>query len=260
MAYFCVMKLGFIGSGNIAWHLSNALLLEGLKPTYIAGREGSQAEQLAAERDCAYFSNLKELPLVDVIFICVTDDAIEEVIKLLPATKALIVHTSGMVALLASESSPNCGVCWPLQSINKNVALDYKSTPLCIEASNPESLELLNKLAVMISDRVQEVSTNERIHLHLAAVFANNFTNLQYTLAHRICNKYEVDFDLLKPLIAETARKITQSQPYDVQTGPAKRHDVHTIARHIELLNDDPILENIYQQLSYTIELLYPKK
>jgi len=194
-----------MGSGNVATHLSEALLNAGFSVLQLWKR----GEVL---RDA------------DVYFIAFSDDAIEEVSKLIPDGK-LFAHTSGSVELARG------GVFYPLQTFSKNLEVDWATIPILIENS-----EILVDIAKKISNNVQLTTPEQRRQLHLSAVFACNFTNHLWTVSEQLLAEKDLSFDLLKPLIYQTVRKIEGCSPRDAQTGPAVRNDEKTIARHREML------------------------
>ena len=151
------------------------------------------------------------------------------------------------------------GVFYPLQTFSKNSLVAFKEIPICIEASVTSDLKILKELGESLSEKVIEINSEERSKLHLAAVFVNNFTNYLYRISNEILAESKLPFDLLKPLIAETARKIETLSPKDVQTGPAKRNDLKTIEKHLYLLKDSPY-KQLYQQLTEAIQSSYGKK
>ena len=139
----------------------------------------------------------------------------------------MVVHTSGSVPI-DTISAKRKGVLYPLQSFTKEKEIDFSTVPLCIEASNKDDLVVLKKLANTISKSVFEVSSIQRAQIHLAAVFANNFSNHMYTIANELCEKEGLPFDLLKPLIMESTAKLQVLKPDKAQTGPAIRNDILT--------------------------------
>jgi predicted short-subunit dehydrogenase-like oxidoreductase (DUF2520 family) len=130
--------------------------------------------------------------------------------------------------------------------------VNFKEVPLCLEAENESDLELLKKVATAISDKVFEINSEQRKSLHVSAVFVSNFVNHLYHIGNKICNEHNVPFDILKPLIMETAHKIEMLSPQDAQTGPAKRKDTTTINKHLALLSDENQKE-IYKLLTKSI-------
>lgn len=250
------MKIVCIGSGNVATHFSNAFKAAGSELVQIWSKNPEHAAELAIKTGAKPIADLKEIDNnADVYLIAVKDDAIGEVIAQLSAVKGMIVHTSGATDIdVFPATIAKYGVLYPLQTFSKHKAIDFNQVPLCIEAKDEETLKLLKSIALMLSPLVYEVNSEKRRILHLSAVFACNFVNHLYTLSNEILQKNELDFEILRPLIMETAEKVQNAFPVDVQTGPAIRNDEQTITKHKELLNDMPELKDIYETLSKSIK------
>lgn len=250
------MKIVCIGSGNVATHFSKAFKAAGSELVQIWSKNPEHAAELAIKTGAKPIADLKEIDNnADVYLIAVKDDAIGEVIAQLSAVKGMIVHTSGATDIdVFPATIAKYGVLYPLQTFSKHKAIDFNQVPLCIEAKDEETLKLLKSIALMLSPLVYEVNSEKRRILHLSAVFACNFVNHLYTLSNEILQKNELDFEILRPLIMETAEKVQNAFPVDVQTGPAIRNDEQTITKHKELLNDMPELKDIYETLSKSIK------
>lgn len=192
----------------------------------------------------------------DIYILAVSDDAIVAVSKKLRKTKSLVVHTSGSVSIHALPEKIRRGVFYPLQTFSKKQKVDFNHLPICIEAENKGDLEMLRNLANSLSKVVHEIASDKRMYLHLAAVFANNFTNHLYHIAEEICASQNLPFSLLRPLIFETANKIESVSPGEAQTGPARRDDKETIKKHLATLTTEKQKE-IYTLLSHSIQEAY---
>ncbi len=250
------MKVVVIGAGNVASHLAKALLKADIEITQIWSNTYQNAVSLAKLVNAKPIKQLNEIDKnVDFYIISVKDDAIPDIAKKLVNLKGTIVHTSGAVNLnVFGGLSTDYGVFYPLQTFSKSKAVSFKNIPICVEANNQNTLGNLKLLANKLSDNVREVDSEKRKILHLAAVFACNFTNHLYALAEEILATNQLDFELLRPLIAETANKVQQALPLQVQTGPAIRNDEDTLKKHEELLLKQPHLLNIYKTLSDSIK------
>lgn len=250
------MKVALVGSGNVATHIGLALNAAGIRVLQVWSRQIEHAKVLAAQIAANPISNLEEIDqTADFCIVAVKDDAISVVAEELSGFKGIIVHTSGAVDLTVFNGLfDNYGVCYPLQtfSIAKQVA--FSTIPICVEANNEETLDGIETLARKLSKNVVEVNSEKRKILHLAAVFACNFTNHLYALASDLLQDNGLAFDFIKPLILETAEKVQYALPADVQTGPAIRNDQQTLKKHEELLLKQPQLLNIYQTLSDSIK------
>lgn len=245
------MRITFIGSGHVATHLAAAFRNEGHVIVQVYSRDEQHAAMLAYHVGAEPISQLKNLnPETELIIISVNDDAIVDVAENMPETTAMVVHTSGSTPLFILERFPQHGVLYPLQTFSKTVSVNMQTVPLCIEANSSDALYTLKKTAAEISHTVEEVDSNKRRILHLSAVFACNFVNHLYGIGQHLLAQNQLDFSLLRPLILQTAEKVMEALPGDVQTGPAVRNDRQTINRHLDLLKDEKSLSNLYQLIS----------
>ena len=245
-----ILKITFIGSGNVAWHLSDVLQENGHKIVEIWSRSERNARLLASKLNCNIISRLNDLENTDLIIISVKDDAIVEVLNKIKESNAPLVHTSGSIGSDIFKNKENFGVFYPIQSFNKNIVVNFNEIPICIEANNSELEEKLIILAKSISKSVHLLNSKQRERLHIAAVFASNFTNHMMSVSQEILNSNKMSFDLLKPLIKNTFEKIKNNPPKDVQTGPAIRQDYLIIEKHLELLKKHDDLKTIYSTIS----------
>lgn len=251
-----MIKIGIIGSGNVAQHLIVAFqksIKEGAQTeitTVFSRQKTALSNLLDLKIICSDWKNLKE---ADLYIIAVSDNAIAEVSGKIPFKNKLVVHTSGAVSIDAINAKNRTGVFYPLQTFSKNVSVHFKTIPICIESENDADIELLKKVADSISDSVYEINSKQRKALHVAAVFVNNFTNHLYKIGNDICKENNIPFEILQPLIKETAEKINQLSPEDAQTGPAKRNDVETINSHLAFLSDEN-QKSIYKIVTQSIQ------
>lgn len=251
-----MVKVVIIGSGNVAQHLIAAF--------QNAQNSGTEIELIQVySRQTASVSHLLNLEQItndldtlleaDLYIIAVSDDAIGAISSQLPFKNRLVVHTSGSVPLHALDEDNRKGVFYPLQTFTKNKAVDFKIIPICLESENATDYQLLDKVAKSISEKVFAINSEQRKALHVAAVFVNNFTNHLYQVGQEICEENQVPFEILKPLIAETANKIMVLSPEEAQTGPAKRNDTITIEAHEAFLSNKNHLK-IYKTLTQSIQ------
>ncbi|HEU4717228.1 MAG TPA: Rossmann-like and DUF2520 domain-containing protein, partial [Bacteroidia bacterium] len=189
----------------------------------------------------------------DLVLIAVNDDAIAGVAKKLEHFSGTVVHTSGSVGMDVLKRSARRGVLYPLQTVSGNRPLRLKNIPLCVEASGKETKKLLHTIAGTLSHDVHDINSGERRKLHLAAVFVNNFSNHLYTLAEEYLRTNRLSFNLLRPLILETAKKAVENSPAKSQTGPAARNDTRTISAHLALLKKNKQMKKIYTDLTASI-------
>lgn len=250
------MKVVIIGAGNVATHLARAFKAVNVQVTQGWSYHYENALVLANEVGAHAIKDLSVLDTAaDLCIIAVKDDAIAELIPQLTDIKGVVVHTSGAVSINVFEGLiKNYGVFYPLQTFSKNKVVSFSNIPLCVEANDENTLKVLKEIANKLSANVIEVSSEKRKILHLSAVFACNFTNHLYALAQEVLTVNGLDFDILRPLIAETANKVQDELPLNVQTGPAIRNDNETIKKHEELLKEQPALLEIYKTLSNSIK------
>lgn len=236
------MRISFIGAGRVAYHLAHALQRQH-QIIHIYSQGYVHAQKLAAEVNATAVQSMAQLSAeIDLLIIAVSDSAISSVIhrvhEYLPNT--LIVHTSGSTDIgKLTEVHDRAGVFYPLQTFSLEREIDWGSTPIFIETAQSEDLDRLLQMANALSQRVYGYNSAQRLSLHLAAVFACNFSNYCYDMAKQIVDAKQVDFSLLYPLILETAQKAVQNEPHKMQTGPAMRGDQNIIAMHQQMLAHD---------------------
>lgn len=246
-----MVTITILGSGKVAHHLiGNILESDQLTLQQIYARNTNSVTDLVSENRVV--NDIKVLKPADIFIIAVSDISIEEVSSQIQIPNQFVVHTSGTIPMSAIQQERK-GVMYLLQSFSKDKELDFSSIPFCIEANHQEDFQLLEKIAVSFSERVYKISSEQRKAIHLAAVFVNNFSNHMFTMGEDICKEYQVPFEILKPLILETAHKIMHLSPFEAQTGPASRGDQNTINQHLEMLTD-PTKKEIYQLITKSIQ------
>ena len=244
-----MIKVVILGAGNVATHFFKAFKkAENVEVIQVYNRSEASLEVFKSNTQTT--SDLAQLKNADVFLVCVKDDAIEALISQLSNIDGIVAHSSGSVPL--STSAKRNAVFYPLQTFSKQTEVNFKEIPICIETSVAKDLPVLKQLAHSISEKVFEISSKQRKKLHLAAVFACNFSNYMYSIAEDLCNQNEVPFEVLSALIKETAQKATLHSPKSVQTGPAKRNDQATIKQHLAQLNNADYKE-IYKLLTQSI-------
>ncbi|KAA1246364.1 Rossmann-like and DUF2520 domain-containing protein [Aquimarina sp. RZ0] len=253
-----MIRIVIIGAGNVARHLYTAFHTSGLvKIVQCYNRQGiiiNNHQQTIPVTD-----NINNLAEADIYIIAISDDAIESVAKHMLFKDRLVVHTSGSVPMKILNDNNRKGVFYPLQTLSATKRIDYTTIPFCIEAEEKKDIVLLQKLATTLSPKVYEISSDQRKVLHVAAVFVNNFTNYMFSMGNEICSEHNIPFEILHPLISETAKKILEIPPQAAQTGPAKRNDQNTIHSHLDILKDDSKKE-LYKLLTKAIQLTYGKE
>jgi predicted short-subunit dehydrogenase-like oxidoreductase (DUF2520 family) len=249
------MKIVIFGSGNVAWVLGHLLQKKGHNIAQVIARNVENGQALADALHCSYTPAVADAHTdADIFLLAVADNALYGLPAVLPVSKAIVVHTAGAISMDMLKMHPNHGVFYPLQTINRfNNQRFSASLPLLITANNTESANQLLELAHSISTQVQLLNDKERLVLHLAAVMVNNFTNHLYVLAQKLCEAEAVPFELLHPIITQTALQVQGQSAVLLQTGPALRQDTATMQKHINLLQQYPSLKNIYLKLSESI-------
>ncbi len=245
-----------LGSGNVATHLCHAFMQANsicLKQIYSRNTKNIEFTNVLKT------NTINNLADADVYIIAITDDAIKALASKLEIEGKFVVHTSGNVSINTLGHKNRTGVFYPLQTFSKHTEIDFKNVPICAEAENKNDLLLLQKIAKSIGSPFYQINSQQRSKLHLAAVFANNFTNQMYHIANTITANNNIDFDILKPLIIETAKKTALTSPFEAQTGPAKRNDQQTINNHLTGLKNKTY-KAIYELLTSSITQTHGKK
>ncbi|UOX33310.1 DUF2520 domain-containing protein [Flavobacterium sediminilitoris] len=247
-----MIKVVIIGNGNVAQHLLKVMLkTDEVTIVQVFARNKNNISHLITENRIT--SNYDEIEEADVYIISVSDNAIAEVASNLPFKNRLVVHTSGTSELSVLDNKNRKGVFYPLQTFSKSKVVDFSTIPICLETENESDYKTLEILANLISKKAYAISSEQRKSLHVAAVFVCNFVNHLYQIGNQICNENRVPFEILQPLIIETANKITELSPKEAQTGPALRNDTKTIEKHIEFLQNSNYQE-LYKLLTQSIQ------
>ncbi len=253
-----IKTIALIGSGNVATHLGTSLQKAGYSITGVYSPTLLHARELAGKLNTVPLTALEQTDTTsDLILIAVPDRFTKEVSEALPKVQGIVAHTSGITPLSALNRHPNHGVFYPLQTFSAQRKIDLPEVPFCIEANTPAVENELMELAKSVSRNVNIINTRQRIQLHLAAVFVNNFVNYLYTVSSELLEKENLDFKFLQPLIEETTRKIKEIAPEAAQTGPARRNDTTTIEQHLKLLKDFPQYRQLYELFSNQIKKKY---
>ena len=247
-----MIKVAIIGSGNVAQHLIQAFAKS--KKADVIQVFSRQKEAAIPLLDSNKITNdFNTLEEADLYIIAVSDDAISKVSSQLPFKNRLVVHTSGTVSLDALDKKNRKGSFYPLQTFSKKAEVDFSQIPIFLESENETDFELLQQVAQIISHKVYKINSEQRKALHISAVFVNNFVNHLYQIGNEICIENKIPFDVLKPLILETANKVMTLSPKEAQTGPAIRNDKQTIASHLDFLLDEN-QATIYKILTQSIQ------
>lgn len=247
-------KIVFIGAGKVATAAAGALKNK-RDIMQVYSHSNASAKALATRLKCAYTNDLKKLSTEgDIYIIAVKDDVIEKVANELKLKGKTVIHTSGSVGMGAlKKASSQYGVLYPVHSFHKDAPLG-KGIPFCIEASGVEVKKQLQKLVADLNGKPYLLNSAQRAKLHLAAVFANNFSNHMFAIADDILNKAGIPFDILFNLIVDSVAGIKTHKPGLNQTGPAIRGDKGTMKKHEKMLKDNPLYLAIYKLVSKSIQ------
>ncbi|MDF2833152.1 Rossmann-like and DUF2520 domain-containing protein [Chryseobacterium indoltheticum] len=247
------MQTVIIGSGNVAYHLAKASIQNGISIDQIFGRNEKELQKISSELNISY--STENLQDADLYIICVSDNSVEDVSKIIAKKDCLVSHTSGSLPKEILIGEYRKSSFYPLQTFSKTKNLDYKKIPFFIETENEEDQRILTDLASKISDNVMESTHEKRKYIHLTAVFACNFVNHLFARAKEISDAQEIPFDYFLPLINETVQKISEIEPKSAQTGPAVRNDKRILELHEQLLKDESV--EIYKTMNHSIKKMY---
>lgn len=256
------MKAVIIGSGNVATHLALALQKKGIIICQVYSRTAANAELLAQQLDTSFTTHVSGIDRhADIYIYALKDSSFLHLLKRFDLPKAIHVHTSGSIPMKDFYGyADRFGVFYPLQTFSKNKEIDFSNVPICIEANSMKLENELLELAHLLTAKTYILNSEQRRRVHLAAVFACNFTNYMYDIAHDIVLGAGIEFDILKPLIAETANKINTLSPREAQTGPAIRYDENIINKHLIMLDNRKHWKAIYKKLTKNIHNRHMKK
>ncbi len=251
-----IKNLVLVGAGNLAVHLAAELRKKNYNILQVYSRKMKTANNLAVKLGANPTDNINELTQnADMYIISVVDAAIKNVLEQLRLAKQMVIHTSGTTGIHVFEDKfENFGVFYPLQTFSKEKAVDFGEIPIFVEANTKTNENILFEFAKTISPKVFLVDSETRKQIHIAAVFACNFTNHMFAIANRLLDNRLLSMEILAPLLKETLRKALESNPEEVQTGPAVRNDKNTIESHLDLLSFEPKIQQLYKLISENIQ------
>lgn len=256
-------RIVLVGAGNMATQLALALSNKGCEILQVYSRTIDSARLLAGRiGECTLYTNsIAEIVTdVDLYIFSLSDNALPDVIEQMQPNDALWVHTAGSMPMdVFAAKCARYGVLYPMQTVNKDRVIDWSDVPVFVEASNESDTQYLVQLSQRLSKNVSRSNSQQRQSLHLAAVFACNFTNHMYAIAEKLLQEQGLEFDVMKYLIRETEHKAESISPVDGQTGPAVRNDVNVMNKHLALLGNTPEGE-LYRLISKNIMQYKPKQ
>jgi predicted short-subunit dehydrogenase-like oxidoreductase (DUF2520 family) len=249
------MRVVIIGAGNVASVLGRRIKSAGHDIIQVLSRSYDTAKMLADELGCNASSDFTGIDKTgDIFLVAMSDAALNELREKIHVEDKIVVHTAGSVCMdILKDVSSNYGVVYPLQSLRKENSNNAVAIPLLVDGNNDHSRYHIGEFARTISSIVHFADDEHRLKLHTAAVLSSNFTNHLFCLAKEFCDKEKVDFKLLVPLIEETAGRLNNFSPCDMQTGPAARKDITTLDKHLRLLTAHPKLRTLYLRMTDSI-------
>lgn len=258
-----IKTITIIGAGNVGHNFGLAFRQAGYLIHEIFSRTQSSALLLSQTLNCNFTTKLKTLsPKADLYILAVNDDAIEDVIDQIEVKDRPIIHTSGStpIDIFKGKGFEKYGIFYPVQSFSKNETESLTPIPICVEGNDKKMEDLLISLASSVSGRVYSMDSEKRKALHVASVFANNFANQMFQIAHEILKEHQISFEIIRPLIAKTSSKIKNELPINTQTGPAMRKDEKLIKNHLTYLKQHPDYEELYHLVTKAIVKSHQKK
>ncbi len=254
-----IKNIVIIGAGNVGYHLIDKFLRKGIPILQVYSRSKTKTNRIEKKFSLDTVNRLREVtPSADLYIVAVKDDAIPVVAKKISKAigkNKLVVHTSGSVpATVFKPFFKKYGVFYPLQTLSTERKVSFEKIPVCVDSNSEKDLKKLMRLAKKISKNVHHISDDQRAVLHVAAVFVSNFTNYMYTIGESILSVENLSFELLHPLILETAKKIKTGSPKQMQTGPAIRGDRKTIEKHLLYLEKYPDYQMLYDMITKEIQ------
>lgn len=250
-------RIVLIGAGNVATHLGKALQKVGYNVVQVYSRTEASASALGTLLGVEYTISLDAICTdAEMYIVALKDSALQQLLSSIVKNRegALFVHTAGSMPMdIWKGYAVRYGVLYPMQTFSKHRDVNFDDVPFFVEANNGDSLEKLKAMALSLSRNVYEMDSEQRKYLHLAAVFACNFTNHMYALCDLLLSERGIPFEVMLPLIDETVRKVHELKPIEAQTGPAVRYDENVINCHLSMLQEHPEMYDLYEKISKSI-------
>jgi predicted short-subunit dehydrogenase-like oxidoreductase (DUF2520 family) len=250
-----IQKIVLLGAGRLATHLGRAFFNHGMTVVQVYNRTPETGKRLAGRMGATFTSDIHEIkPDADLYLLAVSDSILESLAISFRLNGKLVVHTSGTMAMdVLAPISSDIGVFYPVQTFSQHRRIDFRKVPVCVEGNSPGAEQALADLAKQLTQSVCFLSSEKRRLLHLAAVYASNFTNFLYAVSEDLILAHDIPFDLLKPLISQTSRNVRHGNLMQFQTGPAMRGDGKVLEQHRELLSAYPDYLEIYDLITKNI-------
>lgn len=257
-----IRRVVIIGSGNVAWHLGKIIAAKGFDILQVYGRNKLTGMELAQETGSDFTPDISVIRKdADIYIFSVSDGSVGEIAAQLAPAAGIFIHTAGSVSIdVFKGCALQYGVLYPLQTFTRLRDIDFSNIPVFTEAESVTTLGALNDFASRLTNVVQKADSHARMILHLAAVFACNFTNHMYVTAEQLLKQSNIPFDVLMPLIRETADKVASISPVAAQTGPAVRKSLQVMDLHLKMLENNPSLAEVYEILSKSIMAAHERK
>ncbi len=256
------MDFNIIGTGNMAWFLGKKLTSMGHVCTGIYGRNTEEAKKLSVSIGSVILNQIADSQNnADCTIIAVTDTAIKDIIQQLSVCDTVLIHTAGSIKreILDNVADHN-GILWPIYSIVKDKLPEHRNIPIVTEGNTKKATQVLSKISEAITDIHYQTTWEERQWLHLCAVISNNFSNHLFAITEKLCIEHKLPFDLIKPIIYQTAERIETTSPIKLQTGPAIRADDAIIAKQLNMLRQNTVWQELYSSITTSIEKMYGKE
>jgi len=251
------MTFSIIGNGNIAWFFGGRIAAARHRCVGVFGRNPEATRQLAdflLVEKCGKVEDLED-KLSDICLLAVSDNAIPEVASKLKLKKTVLIHTAGAVSIDSIQNAaPDRAVLWPVYSIVRTNPPGHRDIPCAWEASSDRAKRMVQEIGHTITDHLFEARYDQRKWLHISAVISNNFINHLLAICEQICTENKVPFSTLMPIIEQTIERIRQGSPRNLQTGPAARNDENTISTQLNLLENHPAWQKIYEAITESIK------
>jgi len=250
-----------VGSGNVGFHVGQKLYRQGFEIKQVFSKTPEHGKSLAEKVNCSFTTELSEVVSdADVYLLCVKDDVMQEVVDALNIKDKIVLHTAGSVQRnISARTDIHQGVLYPLQSFNRNTEVNWENVPVFVDGDNDHVISIATQIGQALSNNVQRANDEQRMSIHIAAVFANNFSNHCLAIGQCLLEEHGYDFSVLKPLMNTTFQRLLTTKPFDVQTGPAIRGDVNTVDKHLKALSTQSDWKELYERMSDDIKKLHRK-